>query len=79
VKLFATIRKAAGEKSYRSSAGSVKEVLKEVEERYGSGMARYLKNCTVLVNGRNVAYLKGKRTRLQDEDEVSLFPPLAGG
>lgn len=79
VKLFATIRKAAGEKSYRSSAGSVKEVLEEVERRYGSDINRYLKNCIILVNGQNAGFLKGRRTKLKDEDEVSLFPPLAGG
>ncbi len=79
VKLFATLRKAAGEASYRSSARNVAQVLKEVEVRYGEGVVRYLRNCTVLVNGRHIAYLKGKRTRLDPDDEVSLFPPLAGG
>ena len=79
VKLFATLRKAAGEASYESGAGSVAEVLKEVEKRYGDGVKRYLKNCVVLVNGQNIGYLRGKRTRLGEEDEVSIFPPVAGG
>lgn len=79
VKFFATLRKATGEKDYRSSARTVAEVLKEVEDRYGDKVTRYLRNCTVLVNGQNIGYLKGKRTKLKPEDEVSLFPPLAGG
>lgn len=79
VKLFTTLRKATGEKSYQSSARSVAEVLKEVEDTYGDKVSRYLKNCNVLVNGRNVGYLRGKRTKLRPGDEVSLFPPLAGG
>lgn len=79
VKFFATLRKATGEASYQSSARNVAEVLKEVGERYGEGVSRYLRNVTVLVNGRHIGYLKGKRTRLEPGDEVSLFPPVAGG
>ena len=79
VKFFATLRKATGEKSYQSSARNVAGVLKEVERTYGDNVSRYLKNCIVLVNGRNIGYLKGKRTRLAAGDEVSLFPPVAGG
>ncbi len=79
VKLYATLRKAAGEKEYRSQARDVGQVLKELRERYGEGVSRYLRDCIVLVNGQNVGYLKGKRTRLEADDEVSVFPPLAGG
>lgn len=79
VKFFATLRKAAGEPGYESVAKNVGEILKEVEQRYGDGVKRYLKNCIVMVNGQNIAYLKGKRTRVGAGDEVSLFPPVAGG
>ncbi|MBC7252912.1 MAG: MoaD family protein [Actinobacteria bacterium] len=79
VKLYATLRKAAGEKEYRSRARNVGQVLEELRERYGDGVDRYLRGCIVLVNGQNVGYLKGKRTKLKEEDEVSVFPPLAGG
>jgi len=79
VKFFATLRKATGEKGYESSAKNVAGVLKEVPKLYGNGVSRYLKSCTVLVNGRNIAYLRGKRTKLEPGDEVSIFPPLAGG
>lgn len=79
VKLYATLRKAAGEKEYQSEATTVAKVLEELRGRYGDGVERYLRNCIVLVNGQNIGYLKGKRTRLGPEDEVSIFPPLAGG
>ena len=79
VKFFATLRKATGEKSYQSAARNVGAVLKEVERAHGDKVSRYLKNCIVLVNGQNVGYLRGKRTKLHDGDEVSLFPPVAGG
>lgn len=79
VKFFATLRKATGEKSYESSAPTAGALLKEIEKRYGGDIGRHMKNCIVLVNGRNLGYLKGKRTKLNTGDEVSIFPPLAGG
>ena len=33
----------------------------------------------ILVNGKNIASLKGTRTELRDEDEVVLFPAAIGG
>lgn len=79
VKFFTMLRKAAGEAGYDSSAPTVAALLKEVESKYGGDMRRYLKNCIVLVNGENISYLKGKKTKLGPGDEVSLFPPVAGG
>jgi len=79
VKFFASLRRASGVTGYKSEARSVAELLKEAEKLYGPGMAASLKACTVLVNGRNIHFLKGRRTRLEDGDEVALFPPLGGG
>ncbi|MEW6553819.1 MAG: MoaD/ThiS family protein [Actinomycetota bacterium] len=79
MKFFTMLRKATGEAGYETSASTVAELLKEVERKYGGGVSRYLKSCIVLVNGQNISYLKGKRTRLGPGDEVSLFPPAAGG
>lgn len=79
VRLYASLRQAAGEKEFASPAGTVKEVLEEGRRRYGAAFAAHLASCTVLVNGKNIALLKGKRTRVAAEDVVSLFPPMAGG
>lgn len=79
VKLFASLRTAAGEKRYCSEASTVKELLREASKRYGDEFAARLKIATILVNGKNIAHLRWKKTRLKDGDIVSLFPPLAGG
>lgn len=79
VRLFASLREAAGEKKYFSDAATVKEVLRQTAERYGKDFSARLKTASVLVNGENIANLKWKKTKLQDGDVISLFPPLAGG
>ncbi len=33
----------------------------------------------VLVNGRNIVFLDGERTRLHDGDTVAVLPPIGGG
>jgi MoaD family protein len=37
------------------------------------------RDVTILVNGRNIAFLAGLGTPLKSGDVVSLVPPLAGG
>jgi sulfur-carrier protein len=34
---------------------------------------------TVLLNGRSLEYMNGLETTVQDDDSLSLFPPVGGG
>lgn len=79
VKYYATLRQVTGQREEELEAGSVKELLEKLSGSYGEKIDRYLKISTVLVNGKNVIHMKGKRTRLKAEDVVSIFPPLGGG
>ena len=78
VKFNSLLRKAAGVPEYehgRKRQGG----LKGGPEPFGQVSTATLGTCVITVNGRNVNDLKGHRTKLQDGDEVSLFPPIAGG
>jgi molybdopterin synthase sulfur carrier subunit len=79
VKFFATLRQVAGAREVQMEAGTVKDLLDRLSAEYEGRMDRYLKISTVLVNGKNVVHMKGKRTKLKQDDEVSIFPPLGGG
>ena len=79
VKFFATLRQVAGAREIQMEAGTVKDLLDRLSADYQGRMDRYLKISTVLVNGKNVVHMKGKRTKLKRDDEVSIFPPLGGG
>jgi len=34
---------------------------------------------TIMKNGREIRYLSGMDTQLDDNDEISIFPPVVGG
>ncbi len=80
MRLYATLRKTAGgEREYTVEAKTVREVLEDGRRRFGADFAQQLGNCTVLVNGKNCALLRGKRTKVDAGDVVAIFPPMAGG
>ncbi|MFX0062719.1 MAG: ubiquitin-like small modifier protein 1 [Candidatus Hermodarchaeota archaeon] len=33
----------------------------------------------ILINGRNIDFLEGLKTRLNSDDVIAVFPPVAGG
>ena len=46
-------------------------------DKDGKGLNQQIR---ILINGRHYSHLKQKlNTRLQEGDEVALFPPIAGG
>ena len=68
---------------------TVDDLLHELSDRYGEDfktmvfdsetntLSRFVR---ILINGRHYSHLPEKlNTRLQDGDEVFLFPPIAGG
>lgn len=79
VKFYASLRKATGTREAEYGAATVKELLERISGEHGGELDRYLRISTVLVNGKNVIHMKGKRTRLEPDDVVSIFPPLGGG
>ena len=88
VKYFATIRTYTGEAERRldDAPEDVRELLTALAERYGAPFRRAVFSgaelhgeIIVLVNGRNVHYLRELDTPLGTDDEVSIFPMVAGG
>lgn len=89
VKAYATIREAIGASAEvkLNEAASVKDLLTELTRSYGKMFSetilgkdgRPLPYVKLLVNGRDIDFLNGIETKLEDRDEVSLFPPVGGG
>ncbi len=60
-------------------ARTVGELIDVGIERYGDEFRQATKSCLIVVNGRGVSYLKGKRTKLGPTDEVCFVKAAAGG
>ncbi len=79
VRFYASLRQVTGVREDEFEEPTVKELLEAVSRRYEGKLDRYLKISTVLVNGKNVIHLNGKKTRLEKDDVVSIFTPMGGG
>jgi molybdopterin synthase sulfur carrier subunit len=88
VKYFATIRDLTREKERRIDGRpcDLRELLTQLAERYGRPFRRAVFDgdalhgqIIILVNGRNVRHLQLLDTALRDDDEISIFPMIAGG
>ena len=68
---------------------TVDDLLHELSARYGEDFRKMIfdpethalsRHIRILVNGRHYSHLPEKlNTQLHEGDEVSLFPPIAGG
>lgn len=87
VKIFSTLRSVVGAKEAEvGAADTVGSVLEELIAVYPALRERILdddgnlqSSINVLVNGRNIRFLHGLDTTLEESDQLALFPPVGGG
>ena len=75
LRLFASVREAAGTNRDVIDAPTVGEALAVAVERYGAGFAALLPTCKLWVNGDPA----DASTPLGDRDELAVLPPVSGG
>lgn len=85
VTLFGNLRRLAGETQLRLAGETVGAVLEMLCARHpplraaifdGAALRPHVR---VIVNGRDSELLQGLSTPLTDDDQVAIFPPIAGG
>ncbi len=85
IKLYANLREAAGKEVTIAGEGTLGEVLEKLFQKHPSLRETVMEgeelreHFNILLNGRNVKYLKGLDTWVKDGDEIAIFPPVAGG
>lgn len=58
----------------------VTEFKEKIGDEFLNNKGNFLsKQILILVNGRNIKYLSGKNTQLNEEDKVYISIPVAGG
>lgn len=87
IKFFAFFRDYTGTKDIRmEGCSTLKELLDKLCIRYGRHFAEKVysgdelgDDVIILVNGRHIEHLQGIQTALSENDEISIFPKVAGG
>jgi len=82
VKLFANLRKLAGTKELSISGATIGAVMNELVSQSPALDGVLLENgnlrphVIVTLNGRNTSVLS---MQVAEQDEIAIFPPIAGG
>ncbi len=88
VKSFATLREVmdAQVRMDFAEGATIRSLLTELTRRYAGLDKRIFEDSqtlreyvNILKNGRNIHFLAGLETALDDGDIIALFPPVAGG
>jgi molybdopterin synthase sulfur carrier subunit len=85
---FAMLREAAGkmEEEWDRPAATLGILLKDLSERYGASFQKWIMEkgemtslTIILINGHDARHLGRMEAPLSEGDDISIFPPLAGG
>jgi len=86
VRLYATLREAAGSGELHLEASTLRELLETLSDHAGPALREHILSygeedggVVVLHNGRNVPPGQASTLTLSDGDEVAMFPPVSGG
>jgi molybdopterin synthase sulfur carrier subunit len=90
IKFLANIREITGESEIELElhpGDCIEKLMENLELKYGKDFkeattgftASGIPNVSILVNGRDIYFLKGPGTELKEGDVVVLIPPVAGG
>ncbi len=75
LRLFASIRVAAGTGKTVIPGNTVGEVVNTASNQFGETFSALLPNCKIWVNGKQADL----NTSVVEEDEVAILPPVSGG
>jgi molybdopterin synthase sulfur carrier subunit len=85
IKLFAGFRKAAGAKEVSIQASTLQEALDCILQQYPALQTQILEGAALrphiilTINGQAIDLAAGLDISLRSEDQIAIFPPIAGG
>jgi len=75
LRMFASVREAAGDRSVTIEGTTVGEVVTAASEKFGEHFAALIPTCKIWVNGEPADL----DTSINASDEVAILPPVSGG
>jgi molybdopterin synthase sulfur carrier subunit len=87
IKLFGGLRQIAGGAEMNESGTTIREVLQKISAKndtlgaalFSEGGTELRPHVRVMVNGVDSELVEGLDTAVGEEDQIAIFPPLAGG
>ena len=87
IKLLLLLQEKVGRKELPYEAGTIGELLGKFLDDYREDFEKidilengqFKKWMLILLNGRNIRFLEGMDTKLNDGDVIAISPPMAGG
>ncbi|MGC8562738.1 MAG: ubiquitin-like small modifier protein 1 [Thermoplasmata archaeon] len=88
VRYYANLRSITGrnEEEIEADGKTVEEITQMLSSKYGDNFIKLMYsdgslrgNVIILVNGRNTIFYNGIKEILKNNDQIDIFPPVAGG
>lgn len=68
-----------GQQTIESNAPTVGDLLEEIRHQISAADWERTSRVAILVNGRNMQMLQGRKTKLETNDQVWMIVPSGGG
>ena len=85
VKLFASLRKLTGKKEVSVPGASIQEVLEKLSRDFPN-LQQYLleerrlhARVIITINGQTLDLATSLQAPVSEQDQIAIFPPIAGG
>jgi molybdopterin synthase sulfur carrier subunit len=90
IKFFTTLREIVGKKDEQiqlSESTTLEVLLKQLSKKYGEDFEDYVYDelgkvrghLQFLINGKSASTAQGLKTKLREDDEIAILPPVGGG
>lgn len=79
VNYYGMVRRLIPVKTEQLDAANINELLGLIKQRHGDGAAAEIKRSFILVNGKNIALIKGYKTSIKVTDVIQIMTITGGG
>lgn len=79
IRYYGVLRQYTNTQEDNLAVFRVKDIFREIEHKYGKEAAKEARKCSIIVNGKNAAFLNGLGTKVMSDDVIALLQVTLGG